>query len=297
MELLSGPDLGGGYLFQLEVERSGDRARVTVHAQEGGLEAAVAPPASVRSLGFLPIAGGCPLGGRGCLHRRFDVPVATLARVRTTYNRARFVAAAALDQQAGTTDVPIAEGMRTLLDRLGTAPELVWFVGGDAAAWLHGVEGRPRSIVLGTDRPGVDGIAELLEEFLIEPAATTEWPDRPELYGARAFVGTLVRGVRVEWAAVPSGTLEWGLGGSSPRIRPVAWEGRSVRVAPLEFPAVRWARAAGRQEFGAAVARLLETGLDVALWEELASAEPTSVRERLGRATASLRASGRSLGS
>ena len=294
MELLSGPDLGGGFLFQLQAERSDGRARVTVHAQEGGLEAAVPAKGPITDLGFLRYQGACPIGGRECFHREFDVPVGQLGRVRMTYNRTRFVVGPSLEQRYGALVPPVAEGLGEVADRLTAAlgPDGAgWFVGGSAAAWLQGLPTPPRDLDLGTDRPGVDRIAEALEEYLIEPPSSTRWPpDRP-VYAARAFVGSLLNGVRVEWA-VPEGPggaaepfTEWARPMEEVSVVALTWNGRRLRVARLEYFLARMAARRDIARLRAAAKRLVELGPDErltgALADVLAPADGRRMREAL----------------
>lgn len=292
MELLSGPDLGGGFLFQLQAERSGGRARVIVHAQEGGLEASVPSKGPITELGFLRFPGACPIGGRECFHREFDVPVSDLGRVRMTYNRTRFVVGPSLEQRFGTLAPPLDDALREVAARLSAlgAAAPGWFLGGSAAAWLQGVDLRPRDLDLGTDRDGVDRIAEALGEFLIEPPARTHWPpDRP-VYAARAFVGSLVNGVRVEWA-VPDGPggaaepyTEWGRPMAEVPLVTVRWNGHPIRVARLEFYAARCAARRDLPRLTATATRLAELGADGPLVEELAVRLPPADGRRMREA-------------
>jgi hypothetical protein len=280
MELLSGPDLGGGFLFQLQAERSEGRAIVTFHAQEGGLEAATPSKGPLTYLGFERHPGSCPVGGRECFHRGFDVPLADLGRVRMTYNRTRFVVGPSLDQGFGTLVPPIAEGLHEVAGRLLTAFGSQmdrWFVGGSTAAWLQGVPFPPRDLDLGTDRAGVDTIAEALGEFLIEPPSPTTWPTGRRMYAARAFVGTLVNGVRTEWG-VPEGDgpaaepfTEWARPVPEIPVASVERDGQRLRVARLEFYVARMAVRRDSERLRASARRLVEIGADEGLLEELAA--------------------------
>jgi hypothetical protein len=80
--MLSGPDTGGGFLFQLTVERGGEEAGFTFHAQEGREDAGGPPKGSPEPLGYAHPASACMYGGPRCWHRRFLLPLTELSRVR-----------------------------------------------------------------------------------------------------------------------------------------------------------------------------------------------------------------------
>src|SRR5579859_5873733 len=141
-ELLSGPDLGGGFLFQLTLERSGPRPVVTVHAQEGGRDASGPPKGSPVPLGFARVRAPCGIGGGGCFHREFEVEESELPRARLAYNRLRFVLAPMLEQQYADAEVPTAAALAEVCERLATRFDgsgRRWYVGGSTAASLQGV--------------------------------------------------------------------------------------------------------------------------------------------------------------
>lgn len=244
MELVSGPDVGGGFLFQLTRARAEPRATYTVHAQEGGLDGGVEAAGTPADVGFSLLPAMCPIGGRRCYHRTFEVTVAEHARMRFAYNRMRFVIGPMLEQRAGRRAVPFAEGAATALARIAPAMAAAgapWMVGGSGAAALGGAGIAPTDLDLLTDRDGVDRVAEALEEFLIEPPAITEWPNGGARRAARAFVGTLTEGLRVEWAEPASDRAasgdeagEW-TAATMARARSVRWRDLSVPVAPPEF--------------------------------------------------------------
>jgi len=250
LEMLSGPDLGGGFLFQLSVDRSAHPPHLVVHAQEGGMDASGPPKGSPAPFGFALANGGCPLGGRDCYHLEYRLPEEEIPRARLAYNRLRFVFGPMMEQRYAQVEVPVETALGELVGRLGPAMERAerpWFVGGSASAFLQGVPTRPRDIDLGTDRDGVLAIARALPEYLIEPPATTVWPAGRSIFGARAFVGTLVAGVRVEWGVPNPGTAdaepysEWARVLSNGETVVAPWEGYAVPVAPLEYHLVRLA--------------------------------------------------------
>ena len=96
--MLSGPDLGAGFLHQLSVEGDTDPRTFTYHAQDGGADAAGPPKGSLDVLDFVHPPSACMYGGPRCWHRRFRLPFADLPKVRLAYNRNRFVLQAMIDQ-------------------------------------------------------------------------------------------------------------------------------------------------------------------------------------------------------
>lgn len=295
MELISGPDLGGGYLFQLTVERGEGRDRYIVHAQEGGLEAAAPAKGAPTEFGFSTPQGLCAFGGRECYHREYEVDEGELSRVRMTYNRTRFVLEPMFEQRFGARPIAVEAGLAEVVDRVAAAagPERIpWFVGGSTSTWLQGIGAPPRDIDLGTDLRGVSAVAEVLADYLIEPAGRTTWPPDRELFAARAYVGTLQSGIRVEWAAAlpggspPATADEWGWPAEEIRTVPISWNGRTVPVARLEYSLVR---AVGRRDSvrARAIADPLRAGtLDLSLLDQLLERSDPRVRrevaERLG---------------
>jgi hypothetical protein len=277
-EMLSGPDLGAGYLHQLTFAEKDGMGTFTYHCQVGGQDAGAPAHGPLDPLGFDRAEGMCQFGGRECWHRSFDLPRSASGSVRRAYNRFRFTLAPLLEQISGNRPRPVEATLRALIDLL--APKLLaerieWQIGGSASAWLQGAKLAPGDIDLGSTRAGVERIGELLEEYLTEPVARTEWGMVGMVEGGRAFVGTLVEGMRVEWAAARDvasargSRREWANqmppGG---RLR-IEWEGRVVPVSAIEFSLVRSAEQ-GRSDrlaelSSAALARGVDTALLVAL--------------------------------
>jgi hypothetical protein len=264
-EMLSGPDLGGGYLHQLSFDR-GDATTFTFHAQEGGQDAGGPPPGPLDPLGFAHPTRPCLFGGPRCWHRRFLLPLDAAPGVRRCYNRTRFVFETMLAQLYRGTTADLATGLREVVGRVGPALEaegIEWYLGGSTAARLLGADVAPRDIDLGTTRAGVDRIGALLEAYLIEPVAATETAGRRIVRGGRAFVGTFANGIRVEWAVpidrpAQPGAEEFGGVEGSTRTLPGSFEGRSVRLSRPEYGLVRAAEH-GRTDHSAALTRLLRT--------------------------------------
>jgi Aminoglycoside-2''-adenylyltransferase len=246
MELVSGPDLGGGFLFQLTAAPDGAETVYTVHAQEGGIDGGEAPAGSPAGLGFAEAVPPCPLGGRHCWHREFVVTDPDPLRIRFAYNRMRFVIGPMLRQRQPGSHVPFAAGLRETLARIAAPLNeagVPWWVGGSAGLALLGAPVEPRDLDLATTRTGVHLMADALADALIEPEARTRWAGGPSRWAARAFVGTLRDGLRVEWAEPvaapdpPGPAIEW----SAARfegLETVRVEGHSVPVAPPEVPLV-----------------------------------------------------------
>jgi hypothetical protein len=291
-ELVSGPDLGAGYLHQLSIDRSDDRVTFTYHAQDGGADANGPPIGPLDVLGYVHPESACQFGGPRCWHRRFLLPFAEVPRVRQTYNRSRFVLEATLRQRFGGGRVPADATLAEIVARLREPLQregISWYVGGSMAARLLGAPIEPGDLDLGTSRPGVDRIGALLAEYLIEPVAPTDWTGAGIVRGARAFVGTLAEGARVEWAVPLDPTPaagEWG--GDPEQVRRLVVEfcGGPLSVARPEYGLVR----AGRRGDVPRVAVLGELtrrlGVDRGLLEELlaSAAVPAPVAADLRRA-------------
>jgi hypothetical protein len=291
-ELVSGPDLGAGYLHQLSIDRADDRVTFTYHAQDGGADANGPPIGPLEAIGYVHPPSACQFGGPRCWHRRFLLPFAETPRVRQTYNRSRFVLEATLRQRFAGAPVPAEAALAEVVARLRAPLEregIPWYVGGSMGARLLGAALAPTDLDLGTNRAGVDRIGALLAEYLVEPVAPTDWPGAGIVHGARAFVGTLAEGARVEWAvpldpAPASG--EWS--GDPARVRrlSVEFRGAPLSVARPEYGLVRAGRRGDPPRvaiWGALVQRL---GVDRELLDELLAtgAVPAPTAAELRRA-------------
>lgn len=290
-ELLSGPDLGAGYLHQLSIDRDGERTTFTYHAQEGGADAAGPPKGSLEAFGYVHPREACQFGGPRCWHRRFRLPFGETGRVRTAYNRSRFVLQAMLDQAYGGTPIAVEPALREVVQRIlgPLATEgIPWYVGGSTAAWVLGASLTPREIDLGTTRAGVDRLAELLRDYLIEPVGPTDWPRSGVVHAARAFVGTFQAGARVQWGvpldpASPVPLEEWSGQVSHIRTLPVEFAGASLRTTRPEYALVRgWEREP--TEPGTALLELVQRlGLDRELLAALLARSHLSPQQRSDR--------------
>ncbi|MCI4330866.1 MAG: hypothetical protein L3K19_03335 [Thermoplasmata archaeon] len=293
-EMVSGPDLGGGFLHQLTRERSGDLVQFVFHAQEGGQDAGGPPKGSPEPLGWSRPGSSCQFGGPRCWHREFELPIDQESQVRAAYNRTRFVFEAQMAQLYGGMEPPVHETLKEVVARIGPALEQLstpWHVGGSAAALLQGVPIRCQDLDLGTTMAGVRAIGDALSEYLIEPVSPTTWVPGHRVLGGRAFVGTLARGMRVEWAtqleAAPAGPydLEWRMPEEKLPVRSVTVEGQALRVSRLEFAFAR-AFIQHRPERVSAIAnRLREEGPDLRLLHEIfegAGVDRTAWREAEG---------------
>lgn len=301
-EMISGPDLGGGYLHQLTVERSGPEARFIHHVQEGGMDAGGPPVGDPIPLGFALAGPMCPFGGRQCWHREYWLAESDTNRVRVAYNRWRFVAPAMLDQHYRHGPRPVATAIAELVDAIG--PELgregiPWYLGGSAGLWARGIDIDPLDIDLGTDREGARRISDRLGPYLIEPYARTFWPVVGNRWAARAFLGTVQQGMRVEWSTpatedAPRGSQrEWAVEGEGFPVETIEWNGRKVPVSPAEFALVRCAERGRWDRVEVIVRRLPPTTWDTSRLERLLTDRtmPAEAVERV-RATLAQRVDG-----
>ena len=288
-DLLSGPDLGAGYLHQLSIDRETE-SRFTYHAQEGGLDANGPPKGPLAPIGFVHPSTACQFGGSRCWHRRFLLPESEAAIVRATYNRHRFVLQATLDQLFSDAPIPVESALKELLDRidapLGAEGTPFYFMG-SVATRLQGVMVRPRDIDLGTTEAGVTRIGELLKDYLIEPVAATDWPGTGSLVGGRAFVGSLTSGMRVEWAAPraeePESDLVAPNAGRWSALAPletVELGDRRVRASRLEFAAIRSAERKDWERLARIGERLKVQGLNLDLFQRLVEESKLSEIDR-----------------
>ncbi len=287
--MISGPDLGGGYLHQLSRDAEGDRTTFTYHAQVGGDDAGGPPLGPLDALGFSHPANPCQFGGPRCWHRRFLLSVGETPRVRQAYNRTRFVMETMLRQRFGGAPVGIEAALTEIVRRIAPtlrAESIEWYVGGSAAPWLLGAPLSPRDVDLGTSRAGVDRIAAALPEYLIEPVGPTDWPGVGIVHGARAFVGTFQEGARAEWSVPlePDRSAlgaEWSGEPAAVKTLPVAFGGTSIAVTRPEYALVRAASHGATDRFAPLVALLGRVGPDPELLEQLLASPglPASVRD------------------
>lgn len=273
-EMLSGPDLGAGFLHQLSFDREeADGGPFTFHAQPGGADASGPPAGSLEPLGWSRSPEMCMFGGRLCYHRRFALPIASAGPVRAAYNRSRFVLAAEMAQLYQGARVPLADGLREWTATAGSELDrqhLRWCVAGALAEAVHGIGPPPRAVEIEVAEEAVPVAAEALRALLIEPPAPTDWGGR-SVVAARAFVGTLQEGVRIGWAAsravlpttLPT-TVE-ALVGSERPIDRVDWEGIRLPIAPLELLLGSAVQAGDPQRAARAADRLAERGADPTL--------------------------------
>jgi hypothetical protein len=292
-EMLSGPDLGGGYLHQLTIDRTDATTTFTFHAQDGGQDANGPPIGPLDGLGAVHPDGGCQFGGPRCWHRRFLLPLAETPRVRLAYNRFRFVLETMLRQAHGDVPPDVDAALAELVHRVAPALRsegIDWYVGGSAGARLLGAPVVPSDIDVGTSRAGVDRIAQLIPEYLIEPVGPTDWPSRGIVHGARAFVGTFREGARVEWSvpiepATGSGPDEWSGRAGDVRTLEAAVEGVPIRVTRPEYGLVRSAERGARERVRAYTELVRTVGVDRPLLAGLVAASRlgASAREALLR--------------
>lgn len=280
VEMVSGPDLGGGYLHQLTVDRAGAEARFVHHVQEGGMDAAGPPLGDPAPFGFVQSEGMCPFGGRRCWHREYIVAGSEANRVRMAYNRWRFVADPILREHYREAPRPVAQAVRDLLEFVAPtldAERVPWYIGGSAGAWVRGVDLLPGDIDLGTTAAGARRLADLLEPYLIEPYARTEWPGSGPCQGARAFLGTRTEGMRVEWsmasdpARLKGSLREWAVEREGFAVQSIDWNGLRVPVSPIDYTLVRCAERGRWERVDLLLARIRESEWDRARIERLLS--------------------------
>ncbi len=276
-QMISGPDLGAGFLHQLSVAGEADPRTFTFHAQDGGSDAAGPPKGPLSVFGFVHPLTPCMFGGPRCWHRSFTASHADVPKVRLAYNRNRFVLQAMVDQAYTGVAADVEGALRTLLELVADpmrSEGIPWFLGGSAAAWLQGAAVRPNDIDLATNRAGVDRIGTLLAPYLIEPVALTDWVGPGSVYGARAFLGTFEKGARLEWAVpVAPGRAtpfeEFGAAPEQVRTVLVRFERWDLRVSRPEYGLVR-AAVKGRAESIRAIAPVVRArGPDLELLEGL----------------------------
>ncbi|MGI0071394.1 MAG: hypothetical protein ACRECT_04920 [Thermoplasmata archaeon] len=281
-EMLSGPDLGAGFLHQLSTDRDGERTTYTYHAQEGGQDANGPPKGPLDALGFVHPPSACQFGGPRCWHRRFLLPFAETPRVRQCYNRNRFVLQTMIDQVYAGAPVAVEAALVEVGVRMAKAPAAEasdWYVGGSTAAWLLGAALSPYDLDLGASRAGVDRLGEALGEFLIEPVCTTDWPGRGIVRGGRAFVGTFAVGARVEWSvSIESGAEapldEWSGRPGVPRLLSAPFRDRSLLVTRPEYALVRAAEKNVPTRVDAVAAVVTRVGPDRELLDVLLARSP-----------------------
>jgi hypothetical protein len=292
-ELLSGPDLGAGFLHQLSLERDGERTSITYHAQDGGADANGPPKGPLDVFGFVHPPSPCMFGGPRCWHRRFLLPFSEIARARQAYNRNRFVLQTMIDQVYDQVPAGVESALEEVVRRISgplDQDRIGWYVGGSTAAWLLGAPVSPHDIDLGTTRAGVDRVARLLAEYLIEPIAPTDWPGVGIVRGTRAFVGTFQAGARVEWAVpieprTPLPFDEWGGRLEEVRLVATTFHDRPIRVSRPEYALVRAHEKRRSTDAGAIAAVVRRLGPDGELLDALLSRSvlPVPRRQELRR--------------
>ncbi|HYK92437.1 MAG TPA: hypothetical protein VEY07_00120 [Thermoplasmata archaeon] len=289
MEMVSGPDVGGGFLFQLTTDPRGENSLFTIHAQEGGLDGGEPTAGTPEHAGFEIHEGMCPVGGRQCWHREFELNSSEALRVRFAYNRLRFVMGSMLRQSDPAVTVPFDSGLREVVKRvvgpMRDAGE-PWFIGGSAAPAILGARVEPRDLDLGTTRRGVQIIAEALGEYLIEPPARSDWGSASAWWGARAFVGTFKDGIRAEWAeARPGGSprdgpeYEWSRPSLDQSV-PSTVDEWPVRVAPPEIALVKSLHRGDERRTTAILELFRASRADRALFDQLVDGYTTDPATR-----------------
>ncbi len=287
-EMLSGPDLGGGYLHQLSIDRNEATTTFTHHAQEGGQDAGGPPIGALDRLGFVHPPAPCMFGGPRCWHRRYLLGFGSTPQVRFAYQRMRFVLDTMLRQAWELEPVPFDTALDELLGRIAEplrAAGVEWYVGGSGAVRLLRGGGAPRDIDLGTTRTGVERLGELLRDYLIEPIAPTDGHGGRLVVGGRAFVGTPKQGCRVEWAVPleprpPEPAEEFvGVAGVTRTVEAAHARG-PIRVSRPEYALVRAAARGPAPSLDAAMRAVHRIGADPELLDLLLARSPLPVGAR-----------------
>ncbi len=237
-EMLSGPDLGGGFLFQLSLDREKSIEAFTYHAQDGGMDAGGPPKGSPEPLEYSHPDVACQFGGPRCWHRTFRLPSSQQGSVRVAYNRTRFVMATLIDQLYDGAEVPLLLAIEEVGKRLTSVYQsagIRWRIVGEAAAWLRKVDLHPNRIPIVTTQEGVRRFASEFGEYLTEPAAPTVHPPWGTVFAATAFVVTLRSGVRVQCICPPTDSQADGLAKDASRLNR-SWDEYRVERDGIQFP-------------------------------------------------------------
>jgi hypothetical protein len=147
-----------------------------------------------------------------------------------TYARFELCVHELLEQTARLRPVPWRAALHdaaTRLDRAGVE----WFVCGSAALAVRGIDAEPRDVDLGMGDHA--RTADALADALIEPPLHDDGGGWVAAWFGRAFLGA-----RVEWIAdvYPEHGEPSDFGpAAAARLEPVAWDGRTVRVPPLDL--------------------------------------------------------------
>ncbi len=225
--MVSGPDLGAGFLWQLSFDAPDDgEAGFTFHLQDGGSDAGGPPIGPPDFLGYDHPESACMFGGPRCWERGFRLPESELGRTRAAYQRTRLAFAALLAHQYEGRAVPFEEGLERFLaacDAPLRSAGIGYRLVGRAVPYLADGGETPSNLRIETEAGGAERIGESLEAELIEPVAA-RGPE--EGFGGRAFLGTFRAGLRLDFGERPPGA------GAAPRgTREIDWHGFGVPVA------------------------------------------------------------------
>jgi hypothetical protein len=135
-------------------------------------------------------------------------------------------------QAAGLAEAPWRTALMALLGRLEGRP-IAWWLTGSGALAVRGIDVQPRDLDLVVDERGATELGVLLADTLVEPVVSVkDWICR---WWGRAFLH-----VRIEWVggvddrADDSLVTDFGPTAAS-RLETVTWNGRIVRVPPLDL--------------------------------------------------------------
>lgn len=137
-----------------------------------------------------------------------------------------------LRQTAGLSSVPWQRALLALLEIVDRR-HINWYLAGSAALAVRGVDVVPRDLDLVLDDAGAQGLGELLLDYLVEPVRPSpgwisNWFGRAFLHACIDWVGGVHDSVD-EPDATDFGPT------AARRLEVVEWQGREIRVAPLDL--------------------------------------------------------------
>ncbi len=137
-----------------------------------------------------------------------------------------------LRQTAGLTPIPWERALLALLETV-EGHQLSWYLVGSAALAVRGVDVDPRDLDLVLDDAGAQALGELLLDYVVEPVLPSpgwisNWFGRAFLHASIDWVGGVHDNVD-EPDVTDFGPTAAG------RLDTVEWQGREVRVPPLDL--------------------------------------------------------------
>jgi hypothetical protein len=200
--------------MRVELVRCADADRLVVHCEDSALGQALLDLYYSRE--------------GGCFAKRF--PAGSVTDAILDHFRQSLMSL--LRQTARLDAVPWREALHDVAGRLDTAHVDWWLVGSGALA-VRGLAVEPRDLDLVVSERHAGRTAESLLDALIEPAVeASDWISR---WFGRAWFGA-----RVEWVAGVAATVDLPLPSdfgpaAAARLSEVQWEGKTIRVPPLNL--------------------------------------------------------------